>query len=97
MGKHGWHGDISQRGFDPDIASVEARFRGPNKKPPSRELCTCAGEGVCDWCKTHCWDCGGTEDQHPVTEEYLSREFGYEFRSRGFEPHDFKSMGKEET
>ncbi len=37
MGKYGWHGDINERGFDPDIASVEARFKGSNKKPPSKE------------------------------------------------------------
>ena len=28
----GWHGDINHSGFDPDIASAEARFKG-GKKP----------------------------------------------------------------
>ncbi len=28
MGKYGWHGDIESSGFDPDIASAEARFKG---------------------------------------------------------------------
>ena len=28
MGKYGWHGDVDERGFDPDIASHEARFKG---------------------------------------------------------------------
>ncbi len=37
MGKYGWHGDIDERGFDPDIASHEARFgRVSQPKPPER-------------------------------------------------------------
>jgi ribA/ribD-fused uncharacterized protein len=34
MGKHGWHGDVGERGFDPDIASVEARFGGKTVDKP---------------------------------------------------------------
>jgi hypothetical protein len=32
--------------------------------------CTCAGEGTCEWCRTHCVHCGATEEQHTPTGDH---------------------------
>lgn len=32
--------------------------------------CTCAGEGICEWCQTHCVHCGATEEQHKPTDDH---------------------------
>jgi hypothetical protein len=35
--------------------------------------CTCAGEGECMWCQTHCLHCGATPDQHgPGSTHYFA-------------------------
>lgn len=51
--------------------------------------CTCYGEGRCNWCISACSECGGTEDQHPITKEYLIECFGEDHEEQGFFPHDF--------
>ncbi len=39
----GWHGDVNSSGFDPDIASAEARFGG-GKRRDHRPMCHCSCE-----------------------------------------------------
>ena len=51
--------------------------------------CTCQHEGKCDWCEKHCFDCGGTKDQHPVTEEDIIETFGAKDDTL---VHEFNSM-----
>ena len=43
--------------------------------------CTCAGEGSCEWCKTHCVHCGAEAEQHgPGSTHY------FEPHGEGHEP-----------
>jgi len=43
--------------------------------------CTCAGEGTCEWCKTHCVHCGAEAEQHgPGSTHY------FEPHGEGHEP-----------
>ena len=44
MSKYGWHGDPDHSGFDPDIASVEARFKGRKPVGPPNEQVSKSGE-----------------------------------------------------
>ncbi len=87
----GWHGDIEHRGFDPDIASAEARVGGgPGFK------CGCTGP-MKDWkCDIHCKHCGKHKDCHPVTDARLKARHGDNFRELGFEPHEFEPTGGKE-
>lgn len=38
-------------------------FSGEDQLHPSGR-CTCAGEGECEWCRTHCAHCGATVEHH---------------------------------
>jgi len=55
-------GDVSKRDLEGIVNDLERRHehdsavREATLHPTGR--CTCAGEGTCEWCKTHCADCG---------------------------------------
>jgi len=63
-----WHVVITVKADDP-VMRERLFFAGfmiesPDEKVHPGGRCTCAGEGECEWCKTHCIHCGAGPEHH---------------------------------